>query len=105
MNILSEQDIINTYNERQREQSKLYYKYKKIKEQNPSFGYKKIAKLLGHKSGKTRWWHAKKHTPVPIQTINKLKKRVLGIISLSEPESKKLMSVIASLCDELFEIS
>ena len=96
MNILSEQDIINTYNERQREQSKLYYKYKKIKEQNPSFGYKKIAKLLGHKSGKTRWWHAKKHTPVPIQTVNKLKEKELLPLKDSNPKLPLIAKILGT---------
>ncbi|MBS3140828.1 hypothetical protein J4405_01630 [Candidatus Woesearchaeota archaeon] len=77
MLIISEQDIINTYNARQQEQCRLYYEYKKIKQENTDFGYKRIAKLLGHSYGKTRWWHAKKHLPIPIQTAEWLKSKNL----------------------------
>ena len=55
MLILKEKDIINTYDKRQQEQCRLYYEYKKIKQQNPKFGYKRIAKLLGQSIWKTRW--------------------------------------------------
>ena len=75
--ILDEQDIINTYDGRQQEQCRLYKKYLEIKQQNPTYGYKRIAKLLGHSYGKTRWWHAKKHIPIPIQTANWLKEKKL----------------------------
>ena len=83
--ILTELDIINTYNKRQQEQCRLYYKHKKIKEQNPTFGYKRIAKLLNQSYGKTRWWHAKKHIPVPIQTANWLKEKGLIPLKLDDP--------------------
>jgi|SRR3989344_4195350 len=35
MEIINEQNIINTYDERQQGQCKLYYKYKRIKKENP----------------------------------------------------------------------
>lgn len=84
--ILTEQDIINTYDRRQQEQCNLYKKYKKIKEKNPSFGYKRIAKILKQPPHKTRWWHANKHIPVPIQTINWLKERKLIPLKLENPK-------------------
>ncbi len=75
--IIDEQDIINTYDKKQQEQCRLYYAYKELKSKNPSWGYKRIAKALGQSDGKTRWWHAGKHTPVPIQTVDWLKKKGL----------------------------
>ncbi|MBI2106797.1 hypothetical protein HYT57_02325 [Candidatus Woesearchaeota archaeon] len=84
--VLTEQDMINTYDARQQEQCGLYHTYIKIKEENPSFGYKKIAKLLNQSYGKTRWWHAKKHIPVPIQTANWLKEK--GLIPLTIEDSR-----------------
>ncbi len=83
--LLTEQDIISTYDKRQQEQCRLYHAYLKIKEENPSFGYKRIAKLLNQPYGKTRWWHAKKHIPVPIQTANWLKEK--GLIPLTAKHS------------------
>src|SRR3989344_4937414 len=72
-NILKHQDIINTYNPQQQEQSNLYFKYKKIKKENSNWGYKKIAKAINQPIHKTRWWHTNKHIPTPIQTINWIK--------------------------------
>ena len=57
--IISEQNIINTYNKWQQEQSKLYLEYKKIKQENPELGHKRIATLLNQPHHKTRQWHEK----------------------------------------------
>ncbi|MBI2507816.1 hypothetical protein HYV89_02580 [Candidatus Woesearchaeota archaeon] len=86
MKIITQQDIINTYSKRQQEQSRLYYEYKRIKRENPEFGYKRISKLLDQPEHKTRWWNARKHTPVPIQTINWLKEKEL--IPLNEDDKR-----------------
>ncbi|MBL7147314.1 MAG: hypothetical protein ISS82_00630 [Nanoarchaeota archaeon] len=94
--ILTEQDIINTYDERQQEQCRLYYKYKKIKKQNPAFGYKRIAKLLGHSYGKTRWWHANKHIPTPIQTVNWLKEKRLIPLTLKNPTLTLISKILGA---------
>lgn len=75
--IIDEQDIINTYDVRQQEQCRLYNEYLDFKTKNPTWGYKRIAKAMGQKIGKTRWWHDKKHLPVPLQTVNWLKQRNL----------------------------
>ncbi len=44
--IITKQDIINTYDERQQEQCRLYYEYKRIKQENPTYGHKKLAKTM-----------------------------------------------------------
>lgn len=75
--IIDEQDVINTYDARQQEQCRLYYEYLEIKSKNSFWGYKRIAKFMNQPLAKTRWWHSKKHIPVPIQTINWLKARKL----------------------------
>ena len=87
--IIDEQDIINTYDERQQEQCRLYYNYLDIKAQNPTWGYKRIAKAMGQKIGKTRWWHAKKHIPVPIQAANWLKEK--GLLPLKLDNQRLLL--------------
>lgn len=84
--IITEQDIINTYDERQQEQCRLFYQYKKIKAENRDFGYKRIAKIMGHKYGKTRWWHCGRHIPTPIQTAEWLKEK--GLLPLNYEHSK-----------------
>lgn len=87
--IIKEIDIINTYNERQQNQCKLYYQYKQLKKENPTFGYKRIATLMSLKYSKTRWWHCGKHTPTPIQTTDWLKSK--GILPLNENNSNILL--------------
>ncbi|MBI1936376.1 ATP-binding protein [Candidatus Woesearchaeota archaeon] len=84
--IIDEQDIINTYDKRQQEQCRLYHQYLDIKSQNPTWGYKRIAKAMSQPIGKTRWWHSNRHIPVPIQTANWLKER--GLLPLQADNSK-----------------
>jgi len=78
--IIDEQDIINTYDERQQKLSLSYYKYLELRKQNPSWGYKRIATKLGVSYGRTRWWWDNNSKPVPIQTVEWLKKK--GLIPL-----------------------
>ena len=94
--ILTEQNIINTYNQRQQEQCKLYHKYKKIKQQNPTFGYKKISKAIQQSEHKTRWWHNKKHTPTPIQTINWLEQRNLLPLKENNPKLHLISKILGT---------
>ena len=84
--ILTEQEIINTYNEYQQAQAKLYNEYKQIRQQNPTFGYKRIATLLNQPYAKTRWWHTQGRIPPPIQTVNWLKER--GLLPLATNHQK-----------------
>ena len=85
--IIDGEDIINTYGALQQEQCRLYYKYQNLKAQNPTWGYKRISKAMEQPEAKTRWWHAKKHLPYPIQTIEELEKQ--GLLPL-KIDNKKL---------------
>lgn len=96
--IIGEQDIINTYDERQQEQCRLYYHYLDIKSKNPTWGYKRIAKAMDQKIGKTRWRHAKKHIPVPIQTANWLKEK--GLLPLKS--NNQNLPLIAKIMGSTF---
>lgn len=96
MSIITEQDIINTYDARQQEQCRLHHSYLKLKEENPQFGYKRIAKLLCQPYGKTRWWHSNKHIPVPIQTINWLKDKNLIPLKESDERTKLVSKIIGT---------
>ncbi len=94
--MIDEQDIINTYDERQMEQCRLYYLYRDIKNKNHGWGYKRIAKAMGQKIGKTRWWHAKKHIPVPIQTANWLKEKGLLPLKINNPKLPLIAKVLGA---------
>ena len=94
--LIDEQDIINTYDERQQEQCKLHYQYLDIKTQNPNWGYKRTAKAMNQPIGKTRWWHSNKHIPVPIQTANWLRKRGLLPLKIDNPKLPLIAKVLGA---------
>ena len=94
--ILTEQDIINTYDKRQQKQCRLYYQYLDIKSQNPSWGYKKIAKIMLQSYSKTRWWHAGKCIPYPIQTVNWLKEKGLLPLKINHPKLPLIAKVLGA---------
>ncbi len=65
--LVSEQDILNTYSKKEQLSCEKYGEYRLLIEENPSFGYKRCAKLLGIPQGRTRWWHTKgKKNAVPL---------------------------------------
>lgn len=76
--IITRHDIIRTFSEEDQKDTYSYYKFIKIKQENPSFGYKRIAKMLGIKPGQTRWWNNKTWKPRPVRTIERLEK--LGLL-------------------------
>ncbi|MFH1520546.1 MAG: ATP-dependent protease LonB [Candidatus Micrarchaeota archaeon] len=76
--ILTQNHIINTFSETDQKAAKNYYKFVKIKEANPLFGYKRIAKILGAAPGQVRWWNNKRNKPNAVRTIERLEK--LGLL-------------------------
>ena len=94
--IVDEQDIINTYDERQQEQCRLYHQYLDLKTQNPFWGYKRIAKAMGQPMGKTRWWHAGKHIPTPLKTTQWLKERGLLPLKKDDPNLPLIAKVLGA---------
>ncbi|MBW2976599.1 ATP-binding protein [Candidatus Woesearchaeota archaeon] len=94
--IIDEQDIINTYDKRQQEQCRLYYQYSDIRAQNPTWGYKKIAKTMGQNIGKTRWWYEKKHIPIPIRTATWLKSKGLIPLKIDNPKLPLIAKVLGA---------
>jgi len=83
--IISEQEIINTYSEKDQFSCQKYFEYLKLIQENLSFGYKRCAKLLGVKQGSTRWWHTKgekKAIPNPLKVVQKLKEA--GLLPFTE---------------------
>ncbi len=94
--IIDEQDIIDTYDKKQQEQCKLYYDYQKLKIQNPTWGYKRISKALRQPEAKTRWWHAGKHIPTPIQTAQWLKRRKLLPLKINNSKLPLIAKVLGT---------
>ncbi len=95
--IIKEQDIVNTYDDYQQNQTRLYRQYKNISKQSPEFGYKRIAKLLDQPPAKTRWWHAGKHTPVPVQTVKWLEQKEISVINAEHPKLPLIAKILGSL--------
>ena len=76
MELVNEQDIINTYSEEEQFSCKKYFEYRELIEENQKLGYKKCAKLLGIKAGQVRWWHTKgekEAIPLPLKKVKALK--------------------------------
>ncbi|MFA4855220.1 MAG: hypothetical protein WC634_01360 [archaeon] len=98
--LVSEQDIIATYSEEEQLSCRQYAEYQKIIQENPSFGYKRCAKLLGVSQGRTRWWHTKgtkKAVPIALKTIEKLKSA--GFIPFTEKHehAKTIFNILGTL--------
>lgn len=72
MLILTTEDILKTYPEYEAESARKYYEFLNLRAENPTFGYKKLAKMLGVKDGRTRCWKQWNGKPTPILAIEKL---------------------------------
>jgi ATP-dependent Lon protease len=94
--IIDEQDIVGTYDEKQQEQCRLYNQYLELKSKNPDWSYKRIAKAMGQTTGKIKWWHYKKHVPVPIQTANWLKGKCLLPLKIDNPKLPLISKVLGA---------
>ncbi|NMA44380.1 MAG: hypothetical protein GX950_01015 [Candidatus Diapherotrites archaeon] len=98
--LVSEQDLINTYSKEDQFSCQKYFEYKKLVQENPTFGYKKAAKLLGVKQGSTRWWHTegeKKAIPNPLKVVQKLNE--VGLIPFTEKhkDAKIIFNTLGTL--------
>lgn|GEM_PF-151011 len=72
--IITNENIIKTFSEKDQKSANDYYRFREIKEKNPKFGYKKIAKMLGINAAQTRWWTNGRHKPKAIRTVETLEK-------------------------------
>ncbi|MEK6958237.1 MAG: hypothetical protein AABW99_04655 [archaeon] len=98
--IVDEQDIINTYSTAEQFSCKKYTEYQKLIKENPSFGYKKAAKLLGVKQGRTRWWHTKgvkRAIPLPLKVVEKLKSAGLLPFDENHKDAKIIFNMLGVL--------
>jgi Lon-like ATP-dependent protease len=96
--ILTKEDIIKTYFIEDRVSAYKYYEYLKLTADNPTFGYKRLAKLLNQPEGRVRWWHNGKHKPHAVRTIEYLEER--GLLPLM-PSMEKI-SLAARILGALF---
>lgn len=96
--IINEQDIINTYPERNKEIANTYLNYLKIKKENPDLGYKKLSRILNKPVHTTRNWHHNSAVPEPLNTVKWLKEK--GLIPLSKENNK--INLIAKIAGATF---
>jgi len=100
MLLISEQDVINTYSENEQNSCAKYSEYLNLAKLNPSFGYKKCAKLLNIPAGRTRWWHTKgekKATPVALKAVEKLKQNNLLPFASKHKHAKTIFRMLGML--------
>lgn len=98
--LVSEQDIINTYPQDEQASCAKYAEYQKLIQENPSFGYKRCAKLLGVPEGRTRWWHtkgAKKAIPLALKNVEKLKGAGLLPFTEHHKHAKIALNILGTL--------
>jgi Lon-like ATP-dependent protease len=95
--LITEQDIINTYSEKDQLSCKKHKEYLKLVKQNPKIGYKRAAKLLGVKQGSTRWWHTKgkkRAVPNPLKTCKKLKEHSFLPFQSTHPDFTEILRMM-----------
>jgi len=100
MILVSNQNIIDTYSADAQFSCKKYQEYSELIKLNPSFGYKRCAKLLGVPQGRTRWWHTKgekRAVPIPLKTVKKLKENNLIPFSENHKEAKDIFRMLGVL--------
>ncbi len=94
MLILTAEDILKTYPNYEAESARKYYEFLKLREENPMFGYKKLAKMLEVKDGATRGWKQKNCKPTAVVAVEKLTDA--GILPLY-PENPKMPAILRLL--------
>ncbi|GEM_PF-3501480 len=98
--IITAQDIINTYSAEEQFSCKKYFEYEKLIKENPTFGYKRAAKLLGIKEGMARWWHtrgAKRAIPLPLKAVEKLKSAGLLPFYENHKDAEIIFNILGTL--------
>ena len=94
--ILTKEDIIKTFSEKDQRSVYNYYKFLKIKQENLKFGYKKIAKILGIKDGQVRWWNNNKHKPIAFQTVKALEELDLLPLTLDNKKAPIIARILGT---------
>ncbi len=86
MLILTADDVLKTYPEYEAESARKYFEYLKLKEENPTFGYKRLAKMLGVSISRTRCWKQWDGKPTSVTAIEKL--TAVGLLPLHADNAK-----------------
>ncbi|MFH0714973.1 MAG: hypothetical protein V1847_04575 [Candidatus Diapherotrites archaeon] len=98
--LVDAQAVIDTYSENERFSCQKYGEYQKLVSENPSFGYKRCAKLLGVPMGRTRWWHTKgkkKAVPLALKAVQKLESAGLLPFTSSHKRAPLVLNMLGVL--------
>ncbi len=96
MLILTAEDILKTYPEKEAESARKYYEFLKLKEENPTFGYKKLAKMLTVPIHLTRGWKQWNCKPISITAIEKLTQIDLLPLYLDNPKLPAILRLLGA---------
>lgn len=96
MLILTAEDILKTYPDAEAESARKYYEFLKLKEQNPIFGYKKLAKMLALPISATRGWKQWNCTPISIKAIEKLTQTGLLPLYSDNPKLPAILRLLGA---------
>ncbi|MBI2079292.1 ATP-dependent protease LonB [Candidatus Micrarchaeota archaeon] len=94
--IVTKEDIISTFSKEDQNDAYNYYKFIKIKSGNLTFGYKRIAKILGIKPGQTRWWNSNTYKPKAVRTVERLEELKLLPFNLNNKNAPVLARVLGT---------
>src|SRR3989344_4950324 len=94
--IILEQDIINTYPEKNIKLSEDYIKYLKLKNKNQNLGKKKLSKLRNEPIHRTRYWHHGNAIPQPVRTVNWLKEKGLLPLNSDNPNINLITKIFGA---------
>jgi len=84
--LVSVEDVLKTFSLEEQESAKQYFAYEKLREQHSDWGYKRLAKALGVKIARTRWWKQKKGKPCAVKTIERL--NAAGVLPFDSSDSR-----------------
>ncbi|MFH1664417.1 MAG: ATP-dependent protease LonB [archaeon] len=94
--VLTEQDVFNTFSDFDKHSAGDYQRYVSLKSVNPSFGYKRIAKLLNIPQGRVRWWHSINSKPNAVKTVELLKELDLIPLKCDDPRLPVISRILGT---------
>lgn len=97
MEIIDVEDILKTFSPQEQESARQYFAYEKLRAENPSWGYKRLAKALGVNKAKTRCWKQFNGKPHAVKTIYALKEAGLIPFNTGNQAMESVLQILGSL--------
>lgn len=96
MILLTANDVLKTYSKEEQDSYDQYQQFLQLKTDNPTFGYKKLAKLIDASISKTRWWTQKGGKVTSLDVIEKLSSTGLLPLTTDNPKLPAILRLLAA---------